>query len=124
MTTAAHGAFTGTFTVLTVPLIAGLAGGREPNMGDLVCIASAVIFGLHKWRTEKVTARFQDDTKELMALQLGVLAAGSLLWVSPSIAHTFADGGLPALAHGLQNLPWVPLAYMGIFTTALTLWIE
>lgn len=45
-----------------------------PNMGDAFCVLSAVLFGVHKWRTESVTAEYSDSTTELIALQLGVLA--------------------------------------------------
>lgn len=86
-TTAAHGAFYGIFTVLAVPLLVGLSGRTVPaatwgsgvlalagvslltsgggeggaNAGDLWCIASALVFGMHKYRTEDVTNRFLDS---------------------------------------------------------------
>ena len=46
-----------------------------PNSGDGLCILSAVLFGIHKWRSETATLRLQENTQELVAMQLGSLAA-------------------------------------------------
>eukprot|EP00951_Prasinocladus_malaysianus_P026122 scaffold230774_cov27-Prasinocladus_malaysianus.AAC.1 len=86
-TTATHGALTGTFTVIAVPMYVGLFGGRVspttwisaamamagvgllttdgtmPNMGDAWCIVSAMVFGLHKFRSEAITRENPEGTK-------------------------------------------------------------
>ena len=32
------------------------SSGGDPTWGDALCIASAVLFGVHKWRSESVRA--------------------------------------------------------------------
>jgi len=36
--------------------------GGEFNSGDAWCIASAILFGVHKFRTETITSRFKSET--------------------------------------------------------------
>jgi drug/metabolite transporter (DMT)-like permease len=81
-TTSARGALTSTFTVLTVPIFAGMAGqvvpwytwpasllglvgvglltnsGGEPVLGDAICILSATIFGYHTLQSSKYAPRW------------------------------------------------------------------
>ncbi len=45
-----------------------------PNYGDGLCVLSALLFGIHKWRSETATSRFRENTQELVAMQLGTLA--------------------------------------------------
>ena len=45
-----------------------------PNYGDGLCVLSALMFGVHKWRSETATVRFVENTQELVAIQLGTLA--------------------------------------------------
>ena len=66
--------------------------GAEPNLGDAACIASAALFGVHKWRSEAATARFRDDTNQLIALQLACLAAAAALVSAPGLARLAAHG--------------------------------
>jgi len=148
LTSAARSAVTGTFTVLTVPFLVGMTGRRipvatwvaaltavagvallvgdqgDPNWGDALCIGSAVMFGIHKFRTESVTTRFADQTSELMAVQLAVLAGGAALYAAPELAALWGSGGPGALAEAAAGVPWVAVAWMGLATTALTLYIE
>ena len=149
-TTAGHAAFTTTFTVLTVPLIAGFRGRRIPastwaagatavlgvalldwggeglaiSGGDLLCIASAMIFGVHTVRMEEATTRFPDSSQELAALQIAVVALGSILWEAPELLTVAREGGAAGLADFAADLPWALGIYMGVATTALTLWME
>lgn len=46
----------------------------SPNYGDGLCVLSALLFGVHKWRSETATVRFVENTQELVAIQLGTLA--------------------------------------------------
>jgi len=88
-TTAAHGSFTGTIMVLIVPVLVGLSGRKvanttwigaivalfgvallttsdaTPNYGDGLCILSALLFGIHKWRSETASTRFRENTQVL-----------------------------------------------------------
>lgn len=146
-TTAARGAFTGTFTVLVVPLLVGLSGrkistttwiaaavallgvgclttsGSDPNIGDLWCIISAILFGVHKWRSEALTGQFEETT-ELVAVQIFFLALAALVYCIPQFWHTIQDDSWGQFLKQVQALPWPALAYMGLGTTALTLWLE
>lgn len=147
LTTASRGAFTGTFTVLLVPLLSGLVGrpvpattwaagavavtgvalltnsGGLPNAGDAWCIASALAFGVHKFRTEALTRR-APETGSLMATQILVLTALSLVCEVPELTRIASEGGVPALLDSAAALPWPLVAYMGLFTTAFTLYAE
>ncbi|CAL8471255.1 g10797 [Coccomyxa elongata] len=147
LTTASRGAFTGTFTVLAVPILVGLSGrripwstwaaaagaltgvgllttsGADPNVGDALCIGSAALFGVHKWRSETATARHSASTNELIAVQLLVLAAASALLCAPEFLQQASQGPDHVLA-AASNLPWPALAFMGLATTAFTLSVE
>eukprot|EP00873_Tetraselmis_striata_P038646 jgi/Tetstr1/458910/TSEL_000376.t1 len=145
-TSATHGALTGTFTVIAVPMFVGLSGTKvskstwfsamlaimgvallttdntTPNIGDLWCVMSACVFGLHKFRSELITRSMPDKTKELMATQLSVLALGS---IGAAAVEMHAGGqGLSGALEQVSSLPLPNLLYMGVATTALTLWIE
>lgn len=146
-TTAARGAFTGTFTVLVVPILVGLSGrkismstwvaaavallgvgcltttGADPNIGDLWCIISAILFGVHKWRSEEVTSQFE-ETNELVAVQILFLALASLVYCVPELYQLLQSHSVGDLLSQAKALPWGSLAYMGLGTTALTLWLE
>ena len=163
-----------------------------PTIGDGLCVLSAVLFGVQKWRSETATIRFRENTQELIAVQLGTLALaasimelpklsglvlshspGQLLLLSPSLPlssnrifcnlchHTlgrnftykryFEEGNRGYISQkcvssdlmsiGEQSLtarhaaadqiwrmatglPWPLLVYMGLATTAFTLWVE
>ena len=73
------------------------SGGTGFNKGDALCILSAAIFGLHKFRTESITARF-DDTQELVAVQLVVLSLFSALATVPAL--------LEILPNNSPGMPW------------------
>jgi len=150
-TSAARSAVTGTFTVLTVPFLVGTLGGRSipvstwlaalgsvvgvsllvgdpqtmgANWGDAWCVGSAVLFGVHKFRTESVTTRFSDLTSELMAVQLAVLAGAACVFAAPEVVGVVREGGLDGLVAAAGGVPWVAVLWMGLATTALTLYIE
>ena len=66
--------------------------GVDPNIGDALCIGSATLFGVHKWRSETVTARFKDNTNELIAVQLLALASAASLFAAPEVLELAAQG--------------------------------
>jgi drug/metabolite transporter (DMT)-like permease len=147
MTSASHGAFTGAFTVLTVPVLIGLSGkevgrsvwfsaaaalfgislltgeGGAPNLGDLFCVASAVFFGVHKWRGETIVSGVE-DAKSLVALQLGILGMCSIALAAPEFVDTLKTNGVSGTFELSKALPWGDILFMGVGTTALTLYIE
>lgn len=146
-TTAARGAFTGTFMVIAVPILVGLSGrkiswntwiaavgalfgvglltssGADPNIGDAWCILSAILFGVHKWRSEAITAEFE-ETNELVSLQILALAVMSALYVAPDAWHLLQNNTVQEIMDKAAGLPWLSLAYMGLGTTALSLYLE
>lgn len=147
MTTASHGAFTGACTVLTVPVLIGLSGtqvgrsvwlsaaaalfgislltgdGGQPNLGDLACVVSAILFGVHTWRVEAIVCSV-NDAKALVTLQLAVLAMCSIALATPELIETVSTDGLAGTLELSKALPWGDVLFMGVGTTALTLWIE
>lgn len=60
-------------------------GGGGFTWGDALCIFSAVLFGVHKFRTETVTEQFKDETRELVAAQLFIVAVISSLVCVPEL---------------------------------------
>lgn len=81
-----------------------------------------MLFGVHKWRSESITASIE-DTSGLVALQLAVLAATSLGLAAPAALGALGGGGEDLVATAAA-LPWLEILFMGIGTTALTLYIE
>lgn len=80
--------------------------GVDPNIGDALCIGSATLFGVHKWRSETVTAKFTDSTNELIALQLLALAGAAALSSAPQLfdlAQQSPGQQSPVL---IVTLPW------------------
>ena len=88
---------------LTPLLTAGVglltSGGTGFNKGDALCILSAAIFGLHKFRTESITQRF-DDTQELVAVQLVVLSTCSALATLPALYQLLPNSSPGVLGTG------------------------
>ena len=81
-------------------------GGSGFTWGDALCITSAVLFGVHKFRTETVTERFKSETRELVAVQLLVLAVISSVICVPELAdaaHGRSPGGISCLLHSLTT---------------------
>lgn len=66
--------------------------GADPNVGDALCIGSAALFGVHKWRSETATQRHSAATNELIAVQLLVLASASALCCTPEFLDQAAQG--------------------------------
>lgn len=153
-TTSAKGALTSTFTVLSVPVFAALAGqkvpwftwpasvlaiagvglltggdGSEFVAGDAVCILSAVIFGYHTLTSSRYARLFEDQELPFISLQMGVVAAESGLWKLGEMWYRGFDGTtfVSFVSHSVDvasALPWPALLWMGLATTSFTLWIE
>lgn len=77
-----------------------------------------------QFRTESVTTRFADKSAELMSLQLAVLAGAASLYALPEFAGVVANGGLDGVVEAAAGVPWVAVLWMGLATTAFTLYIE
>lgn len=71
-----------------------------PNYGDGLCVLSALMFGVHKWRSETATVKFVENTQELVAIQLGTLALLANISESPkylSLVHDSPGKPLPTV---------------------------
>jgi len=156
MTSASRGAVMAEFSVLIVPFWAKLSGQKIPNivwyasvialfgvvlvtesdgsgagfnLGDALCLLSAMCFGTHVFRTEQRTASIDnEDLPGLISLELCLLAVmcGAYELVDLGLHN---PGGLQSLnlqqiSYHLAHLPWANLVAMGMGTTALTLFIE
>lgn len=87
-----------------------------PNLGDLLCVLSAVLFGVHKWRSEQLVEKLsttaaatavatteeknestsnstsnEETVRSLVALQLCVLALASIALCVPEAAGAVRD---------------------------------
>ncbi|GJP55971.1 hypothetical protein CLOM_g15009 [Closterium sp. NIES-68] len=132
-TDAGRASFIGTFTVIEVPILAGIFGAKIPPItwfaglaaicgvgllessagdssfiGDFWTIVSALVFGVHILRSEHhakhVTTR---EALPLISLQLAVTAVLSTLWVSAGSASGLLHGcGWESLVAG----DWAELA--------------
>lgn len=153
-TTAARGALTSTFTVLSVPVFANLSGqrvpwytwpaslmgvfgvalltnsGGDPTYADALCVLSATVFGYHMHVSGNVAPKFEDQELPFVAMQLTVVGVEAGIFKLGEIVFEAANGG-PDLMTVIANVPattgdvpWAPLVYMGVVTTAFTLFIE
>lgn len=59
-----------------------------PNVGDALCVLSAVLFGVQKWRSESATLKYAANTQELVAVQLGTLALAACVLQAPHVFQT------------------------------------
>lgn len=144
---ASRGAFLSGFTVVVVPLMAGLCGtaklkrstwaavlaclvgislledsGAPASWGDFWSFLSAVLFGAQIYRAEHWSKQLgAKQAMPMLAISLLMIAAislASLAAVHPyTVAHYLAN--LPELAAQLRNtqLPWLGIIYMGCGVT-------
>lgn len=152
-TDASRASFLSTFTVIVVPLLAGLTGnGVKPLIwatsvvalvgvglledsgaafciGDVWSFLSAVFFGVQLFRTEGLARALpSNSTLPLMSIILGttcLLSLGATLAINPSEV-------LAALAHPVADwqamaspsFPWAQIWYTGLLSTDVALLIE
>eukprot|EP00854_Cymbomonas_tetramitiformis_P001484 gene1484-2111_t len=152
-TDASQASFLSAFTVIVVPLLAGLtgkkitattwgacvvsitgvmmleAGGSPPTMGDAWILLSAFLFGMHIFRTEHHTKQLQAQQRmQLTGLQLTVIAVlAAAFGIAEHSSTILADSTLWSVSSAaslLGRLPWPELFYTGLVSTAGCLWIE
>jgi len=130
-TSSAKGALTSTFTVLSVPVFAGLSGQRVPwytwpasvvacagvalltggdgsafTDGDAICILAAVVFGYHTLRSSEYAAKFEDAELPFISFQILVVAVESGLWKLGEVAWmAHADPSAPGFLEALAEVP-------------------
>ena len=151
---ASRGAFLSAFTVVVVPVLAGLLGtaslkrmtwvsvgaallgvmlledsGAPPSWGDFWNFASAVLFGVQIYRTEYWSKQCgSKHALPMMAVALVMISALSVI----SMLLTYPSQSLYLLQNpraldslwGSTALPWTAIIYMGVFVTDLGLWAE
>lgn len=156
-TDASRASFISSFTVLAVPFLAssqfgdgrsikwtvwlsaavalvgvGLleqGGGSAPGVGDLWSFASAIVFGIQIYRSEKLCRQIPANSIfELMSISLVTIAGFSLL--TAAVAHpsqvvemaSHPVGTLSAVAG--MSLPWQQVLWTGLLSTDLALILE
>ena len=92
-------------TAFTTGVALLTTSGAELNPGDAWCILSAILFGVHKWRSEQITAKF-DNTLPLVGVQILVLAVLSTAFCIPSLLTWVQSGGLSDIVETTSSLPW------------------
>lgn len=151
---ASRGAFLSAFTVVVVPVLAGLMGsatlkrmtwvsvgaaligvmlledsGAPPSWGDFWNFASAVLFGVQIYRTEYWSKLCgSKHGLPMMAVALVMISTLSII----SMMLTYPQQSLYLLQNpraldkliSSTTLPWVAIVYMGVFVTDLGLWAE
>jgi drug/metabolite transporter (DMT)-like permease len=90
--------------------------GSPPNIGDAWSLATALCWTLYIWRLETYATRF--DSLSLTAGQLWSLVGFALIWVLVSNPLWLNPIVL------VSKLPWQSVLYLGIVTTALTVWLQ
>lgn len=137
--------FLSAFTVISVPLLAGLTGKETPKctwlcvalalggvslleaggsapfgVGDAWALTSALLFGVHILRTEHYAHMFAKDPLPVIGLQMATVAAACTAWAA-------AQGVLPSDGEHLVDMMsgcMPEILYTGLISTALTLWLE
>lgn len=150
--TSARGALSGSLTIFTVPALAALLGGASirpavwglaglalggvalltasdgppPGPADAALVASALLFGVHKWRCGSAAAAAGGADADpaaaagLTGVQLGVLALVAAAAAAPEVLSAARAGALEDLL-GPATFPWAAALWMGAVTTGLTL---
>ncbi len=139
-TTVNRSAFITTLYVIFLPLLLGCLGrpikrasaiaailafigvgllsyeGSPPNLGDIWTVATALSWVMYIWRLEVYANRF--SSRALTGVQILGTAGFCFLWVLISkplwLSFTVLN----------ENLPWLSILYLGIVTTAMTIWLQ
>jgi drug/metabolite transporter (DMT)-like permease len=152
-TAASRASFISTFTVIVVPLLAGLSGrgirpltwasavvalvgvglleqgGAPASMGDVWSLMSAIFFGIQVFRTEHYSRAIPSKSNlPLMAmimLTTAVVSLSSAAVASPmDLGQAWQHvGELPGLLLR-GGFPWRSILYTGLLSTDFALWIE
>lgn len=152
-TDASRASFFSTFTVLTVPLLAGLTGhkikkttwvavigsilgvsllensGSPPGIGDLWSLLSAFFFGVQIFRTEHhAKALPEGSALPLLGVIIPVITAMALACAAAShpgeALHWAAHPGGALRMMASPDAPWGQILYTGLLSTDLALLIE
>lgn len=83
--------------------------GSAPNLGDLWSLVCACCYAMYVVRLARYMRKL--SALELTAHQMAGVAVFSL-------AQVAVEGQIPA------EIPWAEVLYLGVFTTALTTWVQ
>ncbi|PKA59536.1 hypothetical protein AXF42_Ash016560 [Apostasia shenzhenica] len=151
---AGSASFLSAFTIIIVPLIDGIFGatvpaltwsgallslvgvamleyGSSPCVGDILNFLSAVFFGIHIFRTEKISrSTKKENVLALLGYEVVVVALSSMIWFV--FQRYFLEGNRSSMAlctwsalrDWIISFPWIPAIYTGIFSTGLCLLAE
>lgn len=152
-TDASRASFLSTFTVLVVPLLAGISGrgvslvtwaacfaallgvglleqnGAPPGVGDIWSFLSAVAFGVQVFRTEH-WARILGNGANLSLMSIVLTSTMVFSGAAAAFTHTDLVAGLMQNPGGLGEMltsgsvPWWQVMYCGLLTTDLALLLE
>ncbi|XRB23093.1 EamA-like transporter [Pseudoscourfieldia marina] len=133
--------FLSALTVIAVPLIAGAfgreisprvwgaaavaiagiamltGGGGGVDVGDAWGLLSALLFAVHIYRSEHYAHVCEKAPTSVIGIQMLVVAGCSFGWYA-------ASGEMSTAPLDVSAIPWLPLLYTGLITTAGTLWLE
>lgn len=152
---AGRATFLSMLTIIVVPLLDGMLGaiiptrtwfgaflsvigvamlessGSPPCVGDLLNFLSAVFFGIHMLRTERISrATDKRNFLPLLGHEVCVIAILSSLWyliggwVGGIQEFDASSWTWPTIWESVVQFPWIPALYTGIFSTGLCLWVE
>lgn len=152
---AGRATFLSMLTIIVVPLLDGMLGaiiptrtwfgaflsvigvamlessGSPPCVGDLLNFLSAVFFGIHMLRTERISrATDKRNFLPLLGHEVCVIAISSSLWyliggwVGGIQEFDASSWTWPTIWESVVQFPWIPALYTGIFSTGLCLWVE
>ncbi len=103
--------------IVGVALLVSGGGWREPNAGDALVIAAAVVRAVHVTASARLTATRTDGTFGIVLVQLIVCAAASTL---------VAGADLPLAVSRLSPSGWGTVLFLGllcsVFAFAVQLW--
>ncbi|PWA37445.1 Drug/metabolite transporter [Artemisia annua] len=101
------------------------------TVGDLLSFLSALFFGIHMLRTERISRKTEKQAfMSVLGFQVSVVALSSLIWyfiggaINGSLEVHPSSWTWAMLSNWIVEFPWIPALYTGVFTTGLCLWVE
>eukprot|EP00252_Welwitschia_mirabilis_P022180 TRINITY_DN5931_c0_g1_i2.p1 TRINITY_DN5931_c0_g1~~TRINITY_DN5931_c0_g1_i2.p1 ORF type:complete len:442 (-),score=75.50 TRINITY_DN5931_c0_g1_i2:449-1774(-) len=107
------------------------SSGTSVAIGDFWNLLSAIFFGVHMLRTQHFSRTTKSEKRgAVLAYELCVIAILSVIWYfacngfsGPPNVHLEVIN-LEDIWKEVNILPWFPILYTGIFSTAFCLWAE
>ncbi|XP_057542729.1 uncharacterized protein LOC130821106 [Amaranthus tricolor] len=148
---AGRASFISMLTVIVVPLFDGMFGevippltmlgailsvlgvavlescGSSPDVGDLFNFLSAIFFGVHMVRTERISRTTKKENfTSLLGYEVCVVALSSVIWFFSEewFGKSHRAWTWELFWDSLVSFPWTPAIYTGLLSTGLCLWIE